>query len=142
MIVLGLGNVVECNRLWVFLNDEGKQDRIKSTLEKLKVIYDTAVESMLVYDRMGKELTELYGRKKAEADKKYHFISDEMVKEAYKEDKCKGFDLSVSKDSNNEECIRQFSKVFGIFDGVRYCNERYYEARRLKAQAENGLKQG
>ena len=141
MDVFSLGNVTECNYNWIFLNDEGKQERIKADKERLKLILDTAGEDMRFYDRMGKVVTQLYERRKAEVEKKYHFITDEMVKAAYQESSKRGFEVSISKNSNNEECIRQYSAVHGLYDGVKLAHERYWEARKLLEQAKNALKQ-
>lgn len=140
MEVFSLGNVTECNYSWIFLNDEGKQERIKADKERLKLILDTAGEDMRFYDRMGKVVTQLYERRKAEVEKKYHFITDEMVKAAYQESSDRGFELSISKDSNNEECVRQYSSVYGLYDVVRMAHERYWEARKLLGQVKNALK--
>ena len=139
MMVSGMGNVTECNYLWIFLNNEGKQDRLKANRERLLDIFHTAIEDQSFYDRMGKVLTEEYERRKAQAEAKYHYITDEMVQEAYKEDHKKGFYLSLSKDSNNEECLRQFSYVFGLYDGAKLAHDRYWEAYKLARQAKDAL---
>lgn len=140
MYVFSLGNVTECNYNWIFLNDEGKQERIKADKERLKLILDTAGEDLRFYDRMGKVVTQLYERRKAKVEKKYHFITDEMVKAAYQESSDRGFELSISKNSNNEECIRQYAAVHGLYDGVKLAQDRYWEARKLLEQAKNALK--
>lgn len=103
MLVLGIGNVTQCNKAYIFLDNEGKQDRIKTNKERLDAIYVKATENIVFYDRMANELTEIYEKKKAEAEKKYHYISDEEIQEASKQDRRKGFELSLKKDSVNEE---------------------------------------
>ena len=141
MEVFSLGNVTECNYGWIFLNTEGKQERIKADKDRLKLILDTAGEDMRFYERMGNVVTQFYERRKAEVEKKYHFITDEMVKAAYKESSDRGFELSITKDSNNEECIRQYAAVHGLYGGARLAHDRYWEARKLLEQAKNALKQ-
>lgn len=141
MEVFSLGNVTGCNYDWIFLNDEGKQERIKADKDRLKLILDTAGEDVRFYERMGRVVTQFYERRKAEVKKKYHFITDEMVKAAYQESSDRGFWLSVSKDSNNEECIRQYAAVHGLYDGAELAHDRYWEARKLLEQAKNALKQ-
>mgnify|MGYP001037076504 FL=1 len=141
MEVFSLGNVTECNYGWIFLNTEGKQERIKADKDRLKLILDTAGEDMRFYERMGNVVTQFYERRKAEVEKKYHFITDEMVKAAYKESSDRGFELSITKDSNNEECIRQYAAVHGLYGGASLAHDRYWEARKLLEQAKNALKQ-
>lgn len=141
MLVLGIGNVTQCNEACVFLDNEGKQDRIKANKERLDAIYTRATENIVFYDRMAKELTDIYEKKKAEAEKKYQYISDEEVQEASKQDRRKGFELSFRKDSVNEAYLRGWSKVFGLYDGVNYANDKKWEAYKLQKEAENALKQ-
>jgi len=140
MYVSGVGNVTECNSSYIHLNNEGKQESKKATVELLRKVLNIASKDLEFYDRMQEELKALYERRKAEVERKYHWITDEMVKAAYQESSKKGFELSVSKDSNNEECTRKFGEVFGIYEGVRFSSDRYWEARKLKVQAENALK--
>lgn len=139
MQVLGIGNVTECNRSYVFLNNEGKQDRLKATEELLRLIMETASSSYSFYGRMYEEITAEYEKRNEEVKKKYHFITDEQIKEANAKDRRLGFDLSVRKDSNNEECVRQFSRVHGFYDGARYAGDRKWEAKRLFEQSKNAL---
>lgn len=140
MNVFSLGNVTECNYSWVFLNNEGKQDRIKADEGRLRLILDTAGEDLRFYDRMGKVLTQFYERRKAEVEKRYRYITDEMVQEAYKQSYESGFGLSISQSSNNEEYIRQYAAVHGIYDGVKLAHDRYWEARKLLKQSKDALK--
>lgn len=141
MLVTGIGNVTECNRAYIFLKEGDKQERIKANKERLEAIYLRATENIVFYDRMAGELTEVYEKKKAEAEKNYHHISDEEVHEASKQDRRKGFELSLRKDSVNEEYLRGWSKVFGLYDGVNYANDKRWEAYKLQKQAEYALKQ-
>jgi len=139
--VLGIGNVTECNRSYIFLNNDGKQDRIRATPELLRLIRDTASTDQAFYDRMCKEITTAYEKRKVEVKKKYHFITDDMVKEAFLRDHKEGLSLSCLKDTNNEECTRQYGMLFGLYEGANIAMERRWEARKLLAQAEDGLKE-
>lgn len=140
MQVLGIGNVTECNRSYIFTNDGGKQGRIRSTPELLRSIKETASLEVEVYRRMGEELSEAYEKRIEDAKKRYHFITDDMVKEAFRSgDHKQGTSLSFVKDSNNEECIRQYAKVSGWFEAVEFARGKYWEVQRLLVQAKNGL---
>lgn len=141
MYVLGIGNVVECNRLYIHLNNEGKQDRIKATEEKLREIQAKAAESVPFYERMYQELKDLHERRRDAVEEKYHFITDDDIKAAYEESNKAGFDLSIRKDSNNEECIRQISSVYGIYEGARYALERKNAIYKIMKQAENAIRE-
>lgn len=140
MQVLGLGNVTECNRSYIFLNDEGKQDRIKATQELLKAILDTAYADYQFYSRLCEVVTAEYEKRKAEVERRYQFITDEMVAEALEKDRKRGIELSWSKDSHNAECSRQYNKIFGLYEVVKMGMDRKWEANRLLAQAKNSLK--
>lgn len=141
MYVFGIGNVTECNKSYIHLNNEGKQESKKANVELLRKVLITATQDLEFYNRMQEELKALYERRKAEADRKYHWITDDMVKAAYQESSKKGFELSISQDINNEECVRRFGEVSGIYEGVKFANERYWEIRKIKIQAENALKE-
>lgn len=97
MEVFSLGNVTECNYSWIFLNTEGKQERIKADKDRLKLIFDTAGEDMRFYERMGKVVTQFYERRKVEVEQKYHFITDEMVEAAYKESSDRGLSYLLQR---------------------------------------------
>lgn len=140
MQVLGIGNVTECNSSYIFLNNEGKQERIRATPELLSLIMDTASTDYAFYSRMWEVITTEYERLKAEAEKKYHFITDEMIAEAFKRGKKEGLELSWSKDSHNAECSRQYNRIFGMYEGANIASNRRWEANKLLAQAKNSLK--
>ena len=140
MWVAGIGNVTECNSSYIFLNNEGKQERIRSTEELLRAILDTASTDYAFYGRMWEVITVEYERLKAEAEKKYRFITNEMVAEAFKRDRKEGLELSWSKDSHNAECSRQYNRIFGMYEGVNLASNRRWEANKLLAQAKTSLK--
>lgn len=141
MYVLGIGNVTACNKSYIFLNNEGKQQRIRTTKELLTTIINIAISDIAFYSRMRDVLMAEYEKRKAEVDKKYYFITDNMIKEAFTISHKKGVELSWSKDSNNEECIRQYSKVFGLYGGVDFANKLCTEAHKLLAQGRSSLNQ-
>lgn len=140
MLVLGIGNVTQCNNAYIFLDNEGKQERVRATPELLSLIRETAIEDYLFYGRMWEEITTEYEKRKAEVEKKYQFITDEMVEEAFKRGRKDGLELSWSKDSHNEECSRQYNRVFGMYEGANLASDRKYKAYRLQIQAERALK--
>ena len=139
MQVLGLGNVTGCNRSYVFINNGGKQDSIRSTPDLLSTIRDTASRDYVFYTRMWEVLTDEYEKRKAEVHKLYHFITDDMVGEAFIRDYKEGLSLSCRKESNNEECIRQFSRLYGLYDGANLASDKRWEARKIYIQADNSL---
>ena len=141
MRVLGIGNVTQCNKAYIFLSNEEKQERVRATPELLSLIRETAVEDCMFYGRMWEEINVEYEKRKVEIEKKYHFITDEMVKQAFVRGRREGLDLSWKKDSNNEECIRQFSRLHGLYEGANLASDRKWEAYRLQAQAEGALKE-
>jgi len=140
MRVLGVGNVTSCNKAWIFLNDDGVQDRIVATENLLQEILHTANADFLFYGRMWLEISEEYEKRKVDVESRYHFISDEMVEEAYKRGRKEGFHLSLRKDSVNEECVRQYGRLHGFFSGASYALDKKEEAHRLAVQADNALR--
>mgnify|MGYP000929347717 CR=1 FL=1 len=139
MKVAGLGNVTGCNKSWIHINNNGEQKRIKANEERLREILRVSVENEIFYGRMWNEVKELYEREKEKVERRYHFITDEMIEEAFKRSHKEGLDLSWRKDSNNEECIRQYSGAFGIFTGAKYASDHRIEAHKLKEQAKGAL---
>lgn len=139
MQVVGIGNVTECNKHYIFLNNEGKQDRIKADKEKLEGILSTATENEKFYGRMWEEVSALHERRLEQVKRKYHYITDEMIKEAFDRDHKEGLNLSWSKDSNNERYMEQINKAFGIYEGAKYASVCRWEAHKLKEQAKNAL---
>lgn len=140
MQVLGIGNVIECNRSYIHLNNEGKEDRIRSTPEILSAIRDTASMNYAFYRRMAEEIRTVYTKRSTEVKKRYYFITDEMVKEAFLRDHSEGLSLSWSKDLNNEIFIREYGKLAGLQEGAEFASNRSCEAHKLLVQAENSLK--
>ena len=136
MQVLSIGNVVQCNSSYIFINNEGKQDRIRATVYFLMIIRDTASNNYKFYNRMREELDTAYNNKKAEVENGYKYITDEMVKEAFRESTRKGVDLSLSKDSNNEEVLRQYGKLSGIAELIEFASANGWEAYHLMRQAD------
>lgn len=142
MFVEGIGNVIGCNAVKIFIHDaDGKEYDIQATKEKLQAILDKSITDMAFYARMSKELRIEYERKSAIVDKKYHYITNADVKAAFKESRYKGLCLSIHQPSNNEECLRQNSAVHGLYDGVNYAMNKNEEAYRLKEWAKSGLHQ-
>lgn len=141
MQIVGIGDVTSCNKAYIFLNNEGKQERIRATPELLSLIRDTASRDRVFYDRMWAEINEAYNKKKAEIEAKYHYITDEMVAEAFKRGRKEGLELSWSKDTHNEECSRQFNRLFGMYEGANLASDRKWRADKLLAQAEGALKE-
>lgn len=141
MNILGLGNVTEVNSAYIFVNEEGKQDRLNSTKELLTEVLSTAKENIRFYERMMEEVKAEYEKKKAYVEKHYHYITDEDL-ERIKEtgDKQAYFMAHISQESNNRYCSREYSQVFGFFEGFNYAMERKYEAIKIQAQAEEALK--
>lgn len=141
MKVIGIGNVTQCNKAFIFLSNEGKQERIRANKELLNLIRETAVDAYMFYGRMWEEITTEYEKRKAEVEKKYQFITDEMVEEAFKRGRKDGLELSWKKDTFNTECIRQYGKLHGFYEGANLAGEKRWEAQRLQVQAEQALKE-
>lgn len=141
MYVIGIGNVTECNRLYIHLNNDGKQERIAANVERLEAIRVKAVEDLAFYERLWQECHTQYEKRKAEADKKYHYITDDDIEAEFKANgrSEKWFNMGLMKNSNNEECIRQFSRVFGWSDACSYALDHKMEAYKLCKQAEGVL---
>lgn len=139
MQVLGIGNVTSCNKSWIFLNDDGKQSSLKSNRERLEIIREVALRDYEFYSRMYEELQAIYDKQNSIVTSRYHFISDEMVKEAFKKDRKEGLRLSWDKESNNEECIRQYGKLSGISEVKEVIHNKKWDAYRIYKQAEGSL---
>lgn len=137
--VAGIGNVTSCNRSYIFLNDEGRQSSLKSNEKRLEIIREVALRDYEFFSRMYEELQENYDKRKAVVESRYHFISEDMVKEAFNKDRKEGLRLSWEKDSNNEECIRQYGKLSGISEIAGEINDKKWNAYRVYKQAESSL---
>ena len=141
MQVLGIGNVVGCNRSLIHLNDDGKQRSITATPKLLRAIRDTAHADLVFYTKMRAVLYEDYENRRADVVQHYHYITDEMIKEAYARSYMEGSSLSCLKDTNNREFERQWGILSGIMEEFSIALDRKHEARRLLAQAEGSLTQ-
>lgn len=140
MYVFGIGNVTECNRSYIFLNNEGKQERKVSTAELLKSILAQAEENHRAYDKVKEELKVEFEKRREIVEGRYHFITDEEVQERYREGGHKGgIWLEVEQKVNNEECTRQYSAVYGFYDAVKYLSDKWMEAIKLRDQAKAAL---
>lgn len=137
MEVLGLGNVKECNRIWIFLANDTRE---KANKERLEEIHVKAVENIAFYKRAYKEIQDYYNRKYDEVFKKYKYITEEDVKKAFKENRRKGLELSWDQERNNKECLKAFSRVYGISDLYSEIILKVDEAEKLLKQSENALK--
>lgn len=139
MRVAGLGNVVQVNNVYIFISEDDKQSKVRATPELLRLVKETAVEAWVFYGRMWEEITAEYEKRKVEVEKKYQFITSEMVEEAFTRGHREGMELSCRKDSNNEECIRQYSSLHGLYEGANLASGKRWEAHRLQVQAEDAL---
>ena len=141
MYVDMIGNVTECNSSYIHLNNEGRQESIKATVEKLQEVLRVASGNVVFYSRMYKELYALYERLKTEAEAHYKYITDEQIEEARERGDKNWMMLSWTQESHNEDCNRNISNAFGTFNGCKYAGDREMEARKIKAQAENSLRE-
>lgn len=141
MEVFTIGNVTQCNKAYIFLNDDGRQRSIKATDEALQRIYKQANEDERFYTRMYNETQGLYEKKKEEFDKKYKYISDEAIQETYRQDHDKGFRLKLEQPHNNEEWLRQWGRVSGIADAQFFAGDKMLTAHKLMMQAKNALQE-
>ena len=141
MYIFGIGNVTECNKHWIHLNDGGRQERVAANAERLDEIRKQAIEDEQFYDRMWNEIHAEYERRMAAVKEKYKVITEDDIKAAYERSRDEGWRLSITKDSNNEQCLRQVSYVHGFFEAATLAMERKDEARRLKTQATSALKE-
>lgn len=72
MLVAGIGNVTECNRVYIWAkNEEGNKDRLSANRDRLEAILQVATGDELFYNRMGAEISALYDRKYTETERKY-----------------------------------------------------------------------
>ena len=136
MYTAGIGDVTECNRSYIFIAEgSGEKKRIPATRDRLEAILTQAMEDIRFYDRMWEEINKLYEKQKVEAERKYHYITDEEVKEAYDKGRKEGFNISVMQSSNNEEYMRGWSKVHGLYGGANYASDKKWRAYRINEQA-------
>lgn len=142
MYVHTIGDVSECNFRFIHLKrgDADAQERIKATPDKLRLILEKAREDSAFYERMYREVKNLYDLRKNEAEKRWQYITDEQIAEVRAKDEMEGWMLGLSKDSHNVDCVRERSRAFGIFDVASYAMEREREAVRLARQAEGALR--
>ena len=142
MYVVGIGNVTGCNKAYIFLNDEGKQSSKKATEDLLVDVFTQAEADCRFYCRMGADLRKEFEKRRDKVEERYHFITDEEVQEKYRASGYRGgIGLEVDQKVNNEECTRQYAAVYGFYDAVKYANERWVEADKLKRQAGSALRE-
>ena len=143
MYVHTVGDVAQCNRQFIFLHRQDSEDleRIKATESRLRLILERSREDTAFYERMYREVKNLYDLRHRETEKKWQYITDEQIAEARAKDEMEGWMLGLSKDSHNVDCVRERSKVFGIFEVCEYAMEREREAVRLGNQAEDALRE-
>lgn len=141
MYVFGIGNVTGCNRSYIFLNDNGKQSSIASNRERLQDIRTQAAADEAFYGRFYKEVHAEYERQYEAVKAKYHYITDDDIAAvlAAEGNSKRWFDLTWKQESNNEECTRQFSRVFGIADVASYGSDMCRQAHKLRSQASSAL---
>lgn len=140
MLVAGIGNVTQVTNNYVFTREGDKQDRIRVSIDTLKDIHNIASANENFYERMWDELYSRYEKFKEEVERKYHFISDDDVKDAYEMGRKEGFMISLIQPSNNDEYLRQNSYVHGLFMGVQYAHDNREEAYKIRVQTEYALK--
>lgn len=141
MYVDMIGNVTECNSSYIHLNNEGRQESTKATVEKLQEVLRVASENVVFYSRMYKELYALYERLRTEAVAKNSYITDEDIEKARDSGNENWLLMKWGQDSHNENCTREIANAFGTFNGCKYAGDREMEARKIKAQAENSLRE-
>ena len=134
MYVIGIGDVRQVSNTTIFfMDDEGKECHKKVNEDDLNKIHGVAWENIIFYERMYKELHELYESRKGGYDKKYKYITDEDIKAEYEvHGRSKTWwDLSLSKDTHNEECRYQWGLVYGVAEASQIASSRRWEADRL-----------
>ena len=143
MYVHTVGDVAQCNRQFIFLHRQDSEDleRIKATESRLRLILERSREDAAFYERMYREVKNLYDLRHRETEKKWQYITDEQIAEARAKDEMEGWMLGLSKDSHNVDCVRERAKISGIFDVASYAMEREREAVRLGNQAEDALRE-
>lgn len=143
MYVFGIGNVTGCNRSYIFLDDNGKQSSIASNRERLQAIRTQAAADEAFYDRFYKEVHAEYERQYEAVKAKYHYITDDDIAAvlASEGNSKRWFDLTYKKQSNNEECNRQFNRVFGWADASKHAGDLWFASHKIRMQAENALKE-
>lgn len=141
MYVHTVGDVAECNRSFIFLKMEDSEElnRIHTTAARLRLILKQAREDAAFYERMYREVKNLYDLRSKEVDQKWQYITDEQIAEVRAKDEMDGWMLGLSKDSHNVDCVRERSKLSGIFEAASYAMEREREAVRIGKQAEGAL---
>ena len=139
MYVLGIGNVTQCNSSYIHLNNEGRQERIKATVDKVQEVLRIASENVVFYKRMYDELYALYERIKTEVEAHNKYITDEDIAEARDSGNRNWLMMKWEQDSHNLDCTRKISNAFGTFNGCNYASDKEMEARKLKSQAEATL---
>lgn len=140
MYITGIGNVTECNHSFIYLNTEGKQERLKATLDLLRSIFTQAEEDSRFYYRVKEVLRAEFEQRREKVEDRYHYITDDERKERYRAGGYKnGIGLEIEQQINNEECTRQFSAVYGFYDAVKFASDKWMEADKIKRQATAAL---
>jgi len=140
MYITGIGNVTECNHSFIHLNTEGKQERLKATLDLLRSIFTQAEEDSRFYYRVKEVLRAEFEQRREKVENRYHYITDDERKERYRAGGYKnGIGLEIEQQINNEECTRQFSAVYGFYDAVKFASDKWMEADKIKRQATAAL---
>ena len=141
MYVFGIGNVTECNRAYIHLNNEGRQESIKVTVEKLQDVLRVASEDVVFYKRMYDEVYALYKKLTDEAVARNSYITDEDIAEARDSGNKDWLMMKWEQDSHNLESTRNRCEALGTYNGCKYASDREMEARKIKTQAENAIRE-
>lgn len=141
MYVDMIGNVTECNSSYIHLNNEGRQESIKATVEKLQEVLRVASENVGFYKRMYDEIYALYKKLTDEAVAKNSYITDEDIAEARDSGNRDWLMMKWGQDSHNLESTRNRCEAYGTYNGCKYASDKEMEARKIKAQAENSLRE-
>lgn len=139
MYVDMIGNVTECNSSYIHLNNEGRQESIKATVEKLQDVLRVASENVVFYKRMYDEIYALYQKLTDEAVARNSYITDEDIAEARDSGNKDWLMMKWGQDSHNLESTRNRCEALGTYNGCKYASNREMEARKLKSQAEAAL---
>lgn len=126
--------ITQVNKAYVFFKfPDGSQDRKKSRKQDLVEIYEWYKEEMQFYDRMHRELSEEYYKRKERFEKTHHYYTEEEIHAACLENRFANIDMEIS----NKYYLEDHYRISGILDMSIKMFNKYQKFYTITIQIQN-----
>lgn len=114
---------------------DGSYDRLKARKTDLQDILEWYKGEMEFYERMRRELSDEYNKKKESFKNSHHYYDDEEIKQACMKDRFADIDMKIS----NRIYIEEHNKIVGILETSMKTYDKYDSAARMVRQIMSAL---